>query len=228
MGVASGKYGFVNGQKTVSNWSLTDTLNAHQIVASNTKGGNLRKPGIRDWSGSFLQRVVAPTLMPGDTFTFKGQTAPSSGVEGEAGFCYSGPAIVESLSIVWDWENAAPINTTVNFAGNGALSQGTDTFADAEDPVIPMADSATKVVVVDGGAGSGGEEDDEMCGVTQATLNITSANQTYANACTGGWLKRVAGIIDWNLSLSVQESDLSNLPFDIGDYEELKLYVDSD
>lgn len=228
MGVASGKFGFVNGESTIRNWSLSETMTTHAVYASNTKGAPRRKKGVSDWSGSFLQSVIAPTNMPGDTFNFVGHASPTSGVEGESGFAYSGPAIVESLAVNWDWSTGAPIGQTVNFAGNGALTKTAATGADATDPDVPCADSNTKIEIVDSDGGSGGSGDDELCGLTSATLNLLAANQAYTNACTGGWAKRIAGTIDWNLALNIQEADPSSLSFGRGDYVEIKAYVDID
>jgi len=226
MGVASGKFGVVNGHTTVRNWSVSETFTTHQIIASNTKGGSLRKPGIKDWNGSFLQNVDAPVNMPGEEFTFGGLSWPSTGAEGGSGFVYSGEAIVENIAVAWDFTSGAPIALTTNFAGNGELSKTTAAYTDSVAPDPPCADNDTKIEIVGGGAGSGGG--DEVCGITQATLNVLATNPSYVNSCTGGWTKRKGGPIDWNLALTIEEADLSALPFDVDDYVEIKAFIDSD
>ena len=121
--------------------------------------------------------------MPGDEFTFTGLTAPTNGVEGASGFVYTGPAIVDSIEVAWDWVSGAPVQTTVNFSGNGELEKSTDTLSDA---TTPDGTSTSECYIEIVGHTGGSPTAASLCGVTAASLNITAANQSYASSCTGG------------------------------------------
>lgn len=228
MGVHSGKFGVVNGYSTVRNWAVVDTMTFQEIVASNTRGGKARRKAIHDWNGSFGGWGACPAVMPGVEFTFQGYTAPDDDTEGSAGVCYEGPAIVESVQIVWNWEAGEVINWTVTMAGNGRLTTSSDVYEDVTDLDAPPV-CGTKIEYLDGDNGDGSDAHTEWDNAAQATLNITAANLTYVNSSTieSGecWTKRKPGIIDW--SLAVVEQDNIRTKFDKGDDLFIKLYANA-
>ena len=105
MTILSGKFGVVNGYSHIKNWSVDHNSSPEVHKTSATEFGQFVRPGVVDWSGSFDGAGEGPpvALWPGKTFTFTGYTAPNSNVYGQAGQVYSGSAIVDSLTLTWDW-----------------------------------------------------------------------------------------------------------------------------
>lgn len=219
--IAGGKYGAVNGVPTTRNWSLVQTSATKPFIASNTAGGTGRRRGPRDWTGSVSHYGGVPASMPGETMAFQGYTAPTNGVGGTAGQTYSGTAIVENVSITWNWETGDIIASVINFAANGVLSQSSTIVTDG-DPITAPSPIGGGVRILD----AGGSTYDELCPVVSATLNITAANKPYVNSCSAGQTLRKPGPIDWNLALVLQENDLASLPFDIDDFIGIQIDVD--
>jgi hypothetical protein len=221
-GPYGGKWGVVNGQSTVGNWSIADTSTPAPFIASNTEGGTARRRGVRDWTGSFMQFGATPLLMPGDGFTFGGYTSPDSGISG-TGICFNGEAIIDQIVVVWDWSTGGIINTTLNFSGNGPLAQSTAEYTDATAPDAPES-CGTKIETDVTGTPTWVEWEN----LTQATLTITSANQAYVNSSTANWTERVAGPIDWTLAVVQQDVARVSQAWDIDDEEvHFKLWIDA-
>ncbi len=212
MGIHSGKYGVVDGVSTVKNWQINETSDVKSFVASNTNGGTGRRRGNHDWTGSYVQYGCRPDHMPGETFNFKGYTSPDDDVSGN-GAVYIGDAIVDSIAITWNWENAEITSTTVNFASAGPLTRGSDEFTDTSD-ILAESPIGGQVRI----SGVDGSSFAELCPVASATLTISAANKTYNNSCTNGATGRKPGTLDWTLALVIQETDLDDLPFDIDDF----------
>ncbi len=221
----SGRFGAVSiggALSSIRNWRATRSLEPVLIVASNTKAGHARRPGVSDWNGSYAAWGGTPAVMPGGTGTFIGYIGPTSGVEGSVGGTVTGPMMVNGITVMWDYTSGEAINHTVNMEGNGALTNSTATIVDGSNVnAAPVGPSIIQVKIGAGGTYA------SIC-VAQATLNITAANQPYVNSCNyaGGVLsrKRVAGIIDWNVSLVVQNSDIASAGVSIGDYVALKMF----
>ena len=227
MGVLSGKFGAVNGVSTVSNWTITDTMTLTEGTASNTLGGKARRKGIHDWSGSFSGMGGIPPVLPSNFFTFAGYTAPDNGVSG-TGLVYTAPAIVESVTINWNWESGEIINWTVNMASDGPAVGAAGDITDLSVPDLPET-CGTKIGYIDGDTGNGTGADTEWINLLSATLNISAANPTFVNSSTifGGqcWTRRRAGVIDWNVSVTEQDNDRTK--FDKGDDLFLRLYINA-
>lgn len=227
MTVHSGRFGTVDGASTIRNWSIVDTLTLADAVASNTKFGHARRRGIHDWTGSFSGFGHTPPVMPGQSISFIGYTAPDDDVSG-VGLRYSGDALVESIAITWNWSAGEIISWVANFGGDGVLTTtaaGAEVI-DASTPTLPEV-PGTKIEYLDG-------EDDpqidpfiEWTDLVQATLTLQYANPTYVNSSTifSGevWTRRKKGIFDWNLS--VQEQNTDRARFAKGDNLYLRLYV---
>lgn len=209
MTVRSGLNAVVDGQAGVQNWTLNDTLQQATGNPSNARGGTVRRNGVRDWTGGFLQHTAAPALFPGDYFTFTGYTNEDASGAGAAS--YSGPAIVDSIALNWDWAGGGIINTQVNFGANGVLTPGTATGTDATNVEAPPS-ACTKIQY-----STDGTTFVEWTDLTAAVLTISKANPTHANSSTcaqvGGagptytWTHRRPGVLDWTLALTEENSD---------------------
>lgn len=196
MTVFSGKFGAVNGQSTVRNWSINDAASSVSFRASNSQCGVIRKTGVKAWTGGFSVNGGLPAVLPGEFFTFKGFQAPTSGVAGTTGNTYSGTALVDSLAIVWDFNANEIIQSTVAFSGHLALTEASEIVSDATTVVAPS--TAAAVLEVGGTA---------ISNIVNANLNITANNQTYVDSSTivSGvvWTGRLAGGPDFNASVTV-------------------------
>lgn len=215
MGAKSGRFGLVNGKSTTTKWSINQTSSSQSFVASNTRGGTGRTGGPQDWTGSYEGLGHTPGVMPGEYFDFLGLTGPDSGVEGEAGVAYSGNAIVESVSITWNWETNQAISYSVSFGGNGQLEEVTQAAADGSQ--VAVFETKGCIFTFDG--------DTPDFGLTTATLTITAANQTYVDSSTGGWTKRSPGPIDATLSVTINHNSITTLPFEEGDSVNVKAFI---
>lgn len=232
MGVFSGKFGIANGVSTTRGWSISEQQASARAIASNTKFGPARRKGVHSWTGSYRAYGGQPSAMPGDLITFTGYTAPDDGATpGGIGQKLSGQAMVDSVAVTWAWERGELLNHVVNFSGHLQLDKSKAVQAlDATDPDLDPI-GVTKVewrerTQVDP------DPWNLMAAMTQAVLNLSAANQQYVNSDTvvAGevWTGRRAGNVDWNLSLSQQETNRSTAPtFDIGDDLQLRLYVDA-
>lgn len=226
MGIHSGRFGVVNGQSTVRNWSVSETADVKQYIASNTRGGSGRQRGNLDATGNFSRYGGKPILMPNDVFTFQGYTAPGDDVEGSNGPIYQLPAIVDQVAISWNWQAGDIISHAVNFGlrgQTGPFEQLADgLYSDATDPDVPSVNGLVPLVSTLGG--SSGFDAIEC--VLNATLTLSAAVQTFVNSCSAGRVGRVSGNIDWSLAITVQNDDLASLPFEVNDLVALQLPID--
>lgn len=224
MGIHSGKFGAIDGISTARNWAVNEVSALKPFVASNTFGATGRRRGNRDWTGSIGHYGGKPLIMPGETFTFKGYSAPDNGVQGTAGPCRTGLAMVQNIAVTWNWEAGDIVSTVTNFGSAGAaLSRTSEAVTDATNIDAPSIQGAQIRINPAGGASTYAE----LCPALSATLNVLVADKPYVNSCTDGETGRKAGPIDWNLSLVVQENDLDDLPFDIDDYVAIQIDIDS-
>lgn len=199
MAPRSGKFGTVNGHTSVFNWELNDDSSPEIFRASNTRNGQFVKAGIEDWSGSFSGFGGLPTVLPGETFTFEGYTAPGTGVFGNDGKVYTGSAIVSSASINWQWQPSQSLSWTVNFeAASGTLAESDDAF---DDTTLELPDKMCNLVI-DVGASAA---EVAWADVVSAVLNITSENQVVVNSSTSCATNRDPGAISWNLAVTDQQ-----------------------
>ncbi len=221
MGVHSGKFGVVDGISTVRNWAISDVMAPQPYVASNTLFGTGRVKGIEEWSGSFGVYGSTPPVMPGESFSFLGYTAPTNDVTGN-GMRYSGTALAENTKISWNWGSGEIIAVTVDFKGHLALAAavGAEIFDNAAPTVPPIA--GTKITYsADGNAWT------ELENLLSAELTITNALKEYVNSSTasGGriWKGQKSGPLDW--ALSITQQDVQRASFAKGDNVQLRLYV---
>lgn len=222
MGVHSGKFGVVNGEDTVRQWSISDAQTLQTYVASNTQFGTGRQPGVESWSGSFQKYGYLPGVMPGSQISFVGYEAPDNDVSGD-GMRYSGNALVSQLQVNWDWGAGAIINSQVDFAGHLALTAAVG--AEITDSVFPTVPPVTVTKIEYSTNDSDYTELD--CLVT-AQWTLTSALQAYVNSCTivssRLWTGQKSGPIDWTLAITQQDNAR---PLAKGTRVSLKLYINA-
>lgn len=214
MSVISGKGGAVSGQDTVREWSITTKKTLVPITASNTKGGTMRVQGNGDWSGSYSGYGHTPGVFPGDTFVFTGS------IDGVVGV--TGNARCESVEVVIDIEGGKPIEYTVSFQSNGALSKGAAVAVDIVVP-NPFSSIGTKVEF---GTMVASPVFTEIADVRTITLSFTKSLPEYASSDTGGDTKRVDANLDLTLAITVYTADFSTLPAE-GSEQHARVYVNA-
>lgn len=174
--------GAVDGVGGVTQWGIDLKSDLPDYGSSATAGGTKRNIGNKDWSGSFNAMSYATAFFPGKTPTFTGDTADGGGV--------SGPVFVESLEIKMDIEGAKPVEYSVKFSGDGALTLS-GTASDSTD--------AAEATSVGGKVLLGGVE---LTCVRTATVTITNKPNEYVSSCTSGWKRRAKGRLDATASIT--------------------------
>jgi len=133
MAIISGMFGAVRVDSgivsTVTNWTLDNNININSYNASNTRGYSGKIPGIRSCSGSFAGLGGVPPVKPGQRFSFIGFTGPANGMVGStAGTTYTVKAIVNNITINWNYGDYSPINWQVQWISD---------YKEAGDELIP-------------------------------------------------------------------------------------------
>lgn len=198
MSVYSGRFGAVNGMSTVRNWVLNETTTPAEYRASNTRAGTGRKEGVYDFTGSFEGYGGVPPIMPSEYFNFVGFTAPTTGGFGTAGVTKEATnAIVQSVTINWDWTTGGLLDWLVNFAAGepNIITEGSASTTDLSLPAVKIV-CPTKITLT--------SNDTLWPNLTRASLTINANNSSFVNSSTQGRTGRRAGIIDWNASVTEQ------------------------
>lgn len=225
--VRSGKHGAVEGDSGVyhqiRNWTLGITNTPQDRVSSATRGGHTRRLGVEDWSGQFVGFGGLPPLevFPGEKVNLALFTGPTTGVFGAVGLSYIGPAIIDSLSISWDWTAGGDIMWTAGFSANGCMTTqaGDDVVETPEQCVSRMCplyieylDFCNDIVYT------------TWPNVKQATLTFTSDNQAYSNSSTTCCTYREPGNLDWILEVVDEDAGeilVRDTPYDF------KIYINT-
>lgn len=184
----------------IRNWSITRTSNPQTRVYSGTRYGTQRTGGFTDITGSFEGFGGNPPLWVGDSFTFFGYTAPTSGVPCTEGYAYHCPAIVDSITINWDWtaENNG-VTWSASFAANGALTEVDDFDDPCDDAVYCDYNPCDLTFVLKDPCNSDAVV--EFCNIVSASLTFTSALDRFSNSSTNCQVQSAAGPIDWTLAV---------------------------
>jgi hypothetical protein len=211
MGVYSGRFGVAHKNKppggtfepisAVRNWTVSETSEPTRIVASHTKGGSQKVPGIKDWNGSAAAWGGNPVLLPGDLFTFKGYTAPDNGVFGGTGTILQGDAYVMQFILNLNWEGNESVNQSFDFNGSGALEFPAAEFL--EDDTSPNIGSICELKIEQS---TDGTTFTPIENIATATLTITNDVTEYVNSSTNCYNGRIPGPIDWTLSLNLHDN----------------------
>lgn len=187
------------------NWVLNSTSSPEVRRYSGLRFGTQRIPGFVEHSGTFEGFGGRPPLFVGDTFRFIGYTAPTTGVPCTPGCAYILPAMVNSLTITWNWtqENKG-VNWSIGFQGTGALTTNA-TYDDPCDDLVycdpnpcnltfVMKDPCAADAVV------------EWCNLVSATLTFTNESVAYSNNSTSCTVARDVGNLDWTLDVVDQNT----------------------
>lgn len=204
----SGKLGFV-GDYTgavltryprIQNWILNPVTTPELRVYSGTRFGTQRIPGFDDYSGSFEGFGGRPPLFVGDSFTFLGYTAPTNGVPCTPGCIYIVPAIVNTLSIVWNFtaENRG-VFWTIGFQSNGTPSVNTAFDDPCTDLVYCDPNPCSLIPIMKNPCAADAVV--EWCNITSVTLNFVNNSIAYSNSTTNCELRREVGNLDFTLDI---------------------------
>ena len=188
----------------IRNWNLNINTNPHTLIYTGTRFGTQRAKGVLRTSGTFEGFGGEPPLFPGDSFTFFGFTAPDTGVACTEGCAEVVPAIVNTLTINWDWTVAnRGITWNIGFASNGVPVQDIfdhpcedEVFCDPGcppvpvfvDPCIPPTPPAEETLV-------------EWCNLVTAQLSFTANLIEFSNSTTNCAVRNVPGNLDWTLDI---------------------------
>jgi hypothetical protein len=215
---------------TVEQWQVSVLSDLKTFVASNTHGGTGRRPGINDWNGSFMQYGGIPAAMPGDLVDFIGCAGPvPPAALIVAGPSQSGPAIISELTTNWDWLGNECVKMSTSIVGAGPLVSGTVAGQDTSAPIVSPSSLCHFIItpVSRGGVVSPSVVPYNPC-LRAASLKVTAGQKDYLNSCSvGGWKSRRAGILDWELSMVMEEADLLQVPYIPGDIVLVKCPVDA-
>lgn len=204
----SGKLGFVGDYTAdtltrysrVRNWSLDEANTPESRIYSGTRFGTQLKDGVINRTGRFEGFGGIPPLFVGDTFDFIGYTSPTSGVPCTEGPAFVLPAIVNGLTIIWNWTaEARGITWAIDFSSKGDIEE-LPTFDDPCDDV-PFCDGDIcdlEIIVKDP---CNADAVVEYCNIVTATLNFTSALIEYSNSSTNCTVQREAGNLNWSMQV---------------------------
>lgn len=199
----------------VRNWTLNPTTTPELRVYSGTRFGTQRIPGFLDYSGSFEGFGARPPLFVGDSFTFIGYGAPTTGVPCTPGCAYVVPAMVSTLSITWNYtaENHV-ISWSIGFVSNGTPSVISAFDDPCDDAVFCDPNPCALLPVMKNPCAA--DAVIEWCNITAVSLNFTNSAIQYSNSTTGCELRRDVGTLDFTLDITDQNPCI--IPVLQGDY----------
>ncbi len=213
-GPYSGKFGVVDGQSTVRDWSINDAMDPKKYVASNTKFGQGSRRGVESWDGNFQHYGHTPLVLPGEQFSFLGYGSPINR-SGGAGFRYAGDALVETAVINWNWAGGDILSVQVNFKGHLNLTEQGSSGAQIFDQTIPTVPvvACTKIEY----STDDGVTFTEWENLVTAALTLSSKLVEYVDSSTvvddSGtcriWKGQRPGSIAWVLAVTEQNIDRS-------------------
>lgn len=206
MGVHTGRFAVIDGVPAVANWQINDGGGVAPFVNSATKDGTGTVRAIEAWNGGYLAHDGAPSVIPGQFITFSGYTAPDNDTLNGVGTVYSGTAIIDSLTLAWDFAGGAVMAHQVGFSGHLALTQ-TDADAAILDAAVSNPASVCVCKIESSVDGVTWVEQDN---VVSAQLTMQRANVAYVNSSTGCLTGRKQGVFNWNASINVDNNKLYN------------------
>lgn len=184
----------------VRNWRWNGQARPDERRYSGTRYATQLIPSFTEYDGSFQGWGAVPPLFVGDSFTFFGYTAPTSGVPCTPGCAFSVLALVERLSITWNWtaENKQVFwelgfNSTDTPTQIAAFDDPCDDepecFDNTCDLELRIKDPCDTDALI------------EFCNITQATLSFISTNVPYSNNSTGCMIRRRPAGINFLLDI---------------------------
>lgn len=213
---------------TVRRWSLSEVVTPAEFRASNTKSGTGRREGVYDYNGIIEGYAGVPPVMPSEYFDFSGYTAPTTGARGAAGQVHSAEnAIVEEVTINWNWGTCELLNWSLRFASGEPLpiTHASSSIVDAVVPDPPIV-CGTKVTLT--------TNNTVWPNIVSASLTIRANNPKYNNSTTQCFTGRRPGIIDWSAAIVEQATNPNTtlttalcLGVKVGGSTVLRLWVDA-
>jgi len=180
-------------------WSMNTQGNPDVRVYSGTRLGEQRIAGPEQTTGTFQAFGASPPLFVGDTFTFLGYTAPTTGVACTPGCTYIVDAIVDTLTITWNWtaQNKS-VFYEIGWSSVGALgAQAFDDPCDDEVYCDTLCDLGLEIQDP-----CDGNSPVDFCNLTQAVLTFSGNNIEYSNSSTDCEIRKLPGHLSWTLELS--------------------------
>lgn len=204
----SGRNGFVGDYtgdiltrfRRVKNWTFDALSDSEKRVYSGTRFGTQRIPGFIEYKGSFSGFGAVPPLFAGDTFTFIGYTAPTTGVPCTPGCAFTTLSLVDSLNITWNWtkENRG-VNWSINFSSNEPAETIT-AFDDPCDDEVFCDDNPCDLTFIMKNP-CAADAVVEFCNLVSVSLTFVATNLPYSNNSTGCVVKRDIGNLDWTMEV---------------------------
>ena len=202
-GPRSGKHAAALGITNLRNWTLNRINALETRYHSATRGGPARQDGVNDWNGTVESFGGFPDFFPGDYITglslFEG---PDDSVYGHTGVTWTGNAIVDYITINWNFQPNQSLNWSAGFSAHGAIVDGTGVVDDVSDDCpdricdlhIDHLDPCIPEVAYT-----------EWLNVESAILTIRAANVPYVNSTTACETFRRSGNIDFTFDITDQE-----------------------
>lgn len=213
---------------TVKSYAITrKTSQPHSGVTSNSRAGTLAVAGALDWSASCVSWALVPPIVPGQGGTFKGC---QGGGCGETDFIIQeGACVCSELSTTIDIKTRAPIEWNYTFQGNGALEESTQDsrMIDTTTPMVVRPKTADFVVKK---ADKDGSSDITIDDWNLAQISFTMSSEVSGGGATSssnGWLKRLAGPMNFTFEMTFENDRLADLNFDVDDELSFKIALDN-
>lgn len=226
---ASAKFGFAGDYTSDTltkfprfrSFSLSEDLNVRTRVYAGTRLGTQRTTCNKRITGTVSGFGGEPPYFIGDRFRFIGFSTPNNLQPCGDGRAAIGNAIVESLSVTWDWGTGnRGIEWSMNIGFQEDLTLDDDFEYDCEDEVYCDPCCPPPPVILDP---CDSDEIIPWCNWQTATLNFTTQQLEFANSSTGCVIVRDVGSFDWTLDVLDEEPFLS--PY-IGRDFTYRLYTD--
>jgi hypothetical protein len=209
--IISGFGAAIAGIPHVGKWTLATTADIQKYADSSTDGAKVAIPGNEDWTVNIDVNGDVPAVMPKTMTNFAGVGDGTNGA--------SGNIIVDEVSVKVDLAGSKQVAHSIKMSGNGPLTLGTVSAADATTYIAPSSLLAKLLLSPDGTSFT------DFYRLLTATLTITAANPKSADAASGGFYVRAPGNLDWKLAATANiGGDLSVYPA-LNAYTAAKLYT---
>jgi len=232
----SGKDGAFSGPNGViahvTNWTVGVTASANSEARSNTQGFQVSTVGAASANGGFNIGGTEPIVKIGDRGIFKGYTGGGT----TKGRLYELAAIVNSITMNWDWQNRTSgsqyafvsdyqqagdelqVKTASEILKDSSRARNfmPPAFLPADPTATPPRLTDFYPVLINGSP---------LC-MQNATITMSAQPNQTADSCTGGWMT-VLGLGATNVTFSGTAScnDISLIP-DIGSCNTLEIFTD--
>ena len=203
---------------SVTSWSLENTVNSVEYIASNTRGYRGQLEGLHSCTGSIAGLGGCPPIGPGQRFQFVGFVGPKTGtIDDSVGQVYRISAIANSVQIQINYQMSNPITWTVQWMSDyqqvgDQLQVSQAGFWDySVPPVSTMMPSNTKNLVIYKWDTVNNKwipfsaAADSLC-LLDANINFNTDVSQYANSCSavaGGWQSCVVGATGCEISANI-------------------------